>query len=101
MSRGLPAVTPRKLIAALQRAGLAGDRTSGSHYSLRHAGDPTRSVTSRPTTSDGPAWYNAGMVAGGYIDEVIFEPVQDSEFDPAMGLILESLRRRPPTMTIR
>ena len=36
-----------------------------------------------------------------HIDELIYEPVQEPEFDPAVGLILESLRRRPPTMTIR
>jgi len=45
MSGGLPAVTPRKLIAALERAGFVIERTSGSHYLLRHASDPTRSVT--------------------------------------------------------
>jgi len=52
MNRGLPAVTPRKLIAALQRAGFAVDRTSGSHYLLRHAADPTRSVTVAYHASD-------------------------------------------------
>ena len=35
------------------------------------------------------------------IIDLTYEPVQDPEFDPAVGLILESLRRRPPTMTIR
>ncbi len=52
MSRGLPAVTPRKLIAALQRAGFAIDRTSGSHYLMRHAADPARSVTVAYHTAD-------------------------------------------------
>ena len=37
----------------------------------------------------------------GPIDELTYEPVQEPEFDPAVGLIIESLRRRPPTMTIR
>jgi predicted RNA binding protein YcfA (HicA-like mRNA interferase family) len=45
MSGGLPAVTPRKLIAALERAGFVIERTSGSHYLLRHTSDPARSVT--------------------------------------------------------
>lgn len=41
------------------------------------------------------------MVAEDQIDELTYEPVKEPEFDPAVGLILESLRRRPPTMTIR
>jgi hypothetical protein len=41
------------------------------------------------------------MVAEDPIDELTYEPVQESEFDPAVGLTLESLRRRLPTMTIR
>jgi predicted RNA binding protein YcfA (HicA-like mRNA interferase family) len=45
MSGGLPVVTPRKLIAALERAGFVITRTSGSHYLLKHLSDPTRSVT--------------------------------------------------------
>jgi len=45
MTGGLPVVTPRKLIAALERAGFAIARTSGSHYLLKHPSDPTRSVT--------------------------------------------------------
>ena len=35
------------------------------------------------------------------IDELTYEPVQQPEFDPVVGFILESLRRRPPTVTIR
>jgi hypothetical protein len=35
------------------------------------------------------------------LDELTYEPVREPELDPAMGIILESLRRREPTMTIR
>ena len=45
MSGGLPVTTPRKLIAALERAGFVIARTSGSHYLLKHPADPTRRVT--------------------------------------------------------
>jgi predicted RNA binding protein YcfA (HicA-like mRNA interferase family) len=45
MTGGLPVVTPRKLIRALERAGFYIDRTSGSHYLLRHPSDPMRRVT--------------------------------------------------------
>jgi predicted RNA binding protein YcfA (HicA-like mRNA interferase family) len=45
MSGGLPVLTPRKLIAALERAGFFIERTSGSHYLLKHPADPNRSVT--------------------------------------------------------
>ena len=45
MSRGLPVTTPRKLIAALERAGFVIARTSGSHYLLKHPDAPLRSVT--------------------------------------------------------
>lgn len=34
-------------------------------------------------------------------DEVTFEPMPVRALDPATGLILESLRRREPTMIIR
>jgi hypothetical protein len=34
-------------------------------------------------------------------DELTYEPVREPELDRAMGMILESLRRREPTMTIR
>ena len=35
------------------------------------------------------------------IDELTYEPVQEPELDRAVGIILESLRRRQLTMTIR
>jgi hypothetical protein len=35
------------------------------------------------------------------LDELTYEPVREPELDPAIGLILDSLRRREPTMTIR
>jgi hypothetical protein len=34
-------------------------------------------------------------------DKLTYEPIGAPELDPAMGLILESLRRREPTMEIR
>jgi hypothetical protein len=37
----------------------------------------------------------------GRLDELTYEPVREPELDPAVGIILESLRRRQPTMTIR
>ncbi len=36
----------------------------------------------------------------GRLDELTFEPVREPELDPAVGIILESLHRRQPTMTI-
>jgi hypothetical protein len=33
-------------------------------------------------------------------DELTYEAVREPELDPTLGLILESLRRREPTMTI-
>lgn len=35
------------------------------------------------------------------VDELTYEPVEEPEFDQAVGIILESLRRRQPAMTIR
>jgi hypothetical protein len=35
------------------------------------------------------------------LDELTYEPVREAELDRAVGLILESLRRRHPTTTIR
>lgn len=35
------------------------------------------------------------------LDQVTFERTPEPELDPATGLILESLRRREPTRTIR
>jgi len=45
MNERLPSVTSREAIKALQRAGFAVSRTSGSHCRLIHEGKPTRSVT--------------------------------------------------------
>jgi hypothetical protein len=36
----------------------------------------------------------------GRLDELTYEPVREPELDPAVGIILESLRRRQPMMTI-
>jgi predicted RNA binding protein YcfA (HicA-like mRNA interferase family) len=44
MSR-LPQVTPREMLAALQRAGFVIKRSKGSHHYLVHASDPTRRTT--------------------------------------------------------
>jgi predicted RNA binding protein YcfA (HicA-like mRNA interferase family) len=41
MSR-LPQVTPKRLLAALQREGFVIDRVKGSHHFLRHKDDPER-----------------------------------------------------------
>ena len=35
------------------------------------------------------------------IDELTYEPIREPEFDRAVGIILESLHRRRPIMTIR
>ena len=40
MSRRLPAVTSRKVIKALERAGFVLDRTRGSHYHFIHPENP-------------------------------------------------------------
>ena len=45
MSPRLPALRPREVIRALERAGFVVARTSGSHYLLRHPDRPERSVT--------------------------------------------------------
>ncbi len=42
MSRRLPSLTPRQVIATLQRAGFVVTNTTGSHYRLRHGSDPDR-----------------------------------------------------------
>jgi predicted RNA binding protein YcfA (HicA-like mRNA interferase family) len=44
MSR-LPQVTPREMLAALQRAGFVIKRSKGAHHYLVHASDPTRRTT--------------------------------------------------------
>lgn len=41
MSR-LPQITPRKLLAALQREGFIIERVKGSHHFLRHRDNPER-----------------------------------------------------------
>jgi predicted RNA binding protein YcfA (HicA-like mRNA interferase family) len=40
--RTLPALSGRAVVAALERAGFKVIRTKGSHYFLRHPGDPVR-----------------------------------------------------------
>jgi predicted RNA binding protein YcfA (HicA-like mRNA interferase family) len=45
MSERLPSVKAREVIRALERAGFAVSRTSGSHCRLVHRSDPTRKVT--------------------------------------------------------
>ena len=45
MNDKLPVVTAREVIRALERAGFAISRQSGSHCRLVHATDPTRKVT--------------------------------------------------------
>lgn len=44
MTRRLPAVRPRQVIAALQRAGFVLRRVTGSHYRLSRPDEPTRWV---------------------------------------------------------
>jgi predicted RNA binding protein YcfA (HicA-like mRNA interferase family) len=45
MNQRLPALTAREVIRALERAGFAVSRTSGSHCRLIHASDAARKVT--------------------------------------------------------
>jgi predicted RNA binding protein YcfA (HicA-like mRNA interferase family) len=45
MNQRLPALTPRRVVRALERAGFVVSRTSGSHCRLIHPDDPTRKVT--------------------------------------------------------
>jgi predicted RNA binding protein YcfA (HicA-like mRNA interferase family) len=45
MNQRLPALTAREVIRALERAGFAVSRTSGSHCRLIHASNPARKVT--------------------------------------------------------
>ena len=45
MTPRLPALTPRKVIAALKRAGFFVARTSGSHHLLVHPDNPRLAVT--------------------------------------------------------
>jgi len=41
------------------------------------------------------------MAKKAHEDELTYEPIRQPEPDLAAGIILESLRRREPTMTIR
>jgi predicted RNA binding protein YcfA (HicA-like mRNA interferase family) len=45
MSERLPALRARDVVRALERAGFAISRTSGSHCRLIHMSDPARRVT--------------------------------------------------------
>lgn len=45
MNGRLPSLTAREVIRALERAGFAVSRTSGSHCRLVHKTDPVRKVT--------------------------------------------------------
>ena len=45
MSPRLPALRPRDVIRALERAGFFVARTSGSHHFMKHPDHPERSVT--------------------------------------------------------
>ena len=45
MSRRLAAVRPKEVLRALQRAGFLVHHSSGSHYILKHAGQPQLRVT--------------------------------------------------------
>ena len=45
MNQRLPSLTAREVIRALEKAGFAVTRTSGSHARLVHMADPSRQVT--------------------------------------------------------
>ncbi len=45
MTRRLPALAPRKVIRALERAGLVVHHVTGSHYIFRHPQNPKTRVT--------------------------------------------------------
>jgi predicted RNA binding protein YcfA (HicA-like mRNA interferase family) len=45
VSPGLPAVSGRRVIRALERAGLVVERVAGSHHILVDPNDPRRAVT--------------------------------------------------------
>jgi predicted RNA binding protein YcfA (HicA-like mRNA interferase family) len=45
MTQRLPALSAREVIRALERAGFAVSRTSGSHCRLVHTTDPARKIT--------------------------------------------------------
>ncbi|MCA1606844.1 MAG: type II toxin-antitoxin system HicA family toxin [Acidobacteria bacterium] len=44
MTHGLPSLTPRKVIRALERGGFFIHHTTGSHYALRHSHHPSLRV---------------------------------------------------------
>ena len=52
MSRRLPALKPREVIRALERAGFVVRRIRGSHYQLTHRDDPARRATVPYGTAD-------------------------------------------------
>jgi predicted RNA binding protein YcfA (HicA-like mRNA interferase family) len=52
MSERLPALRAKDVISALERAGFAKSRMSGSHCRMIHPGDPTRKVTIPIHTKD-------------------------------------------------
>jgi predicted RNA binding protein YcfA (HicA-like mRNA interferase family) len=54
MNQRLPALKAREVIRALERAGFAVSRTSGSHCRLIHTTDPARKVTVPLHTGDIP-----------------------------------------------
>lgn len=45
MNRRLPALKPKTVIRALERAGFVVSRIAGSHCRLIHSSDPSRKVT--------------------------------------------------------
>ena len=45
MTPGLPAVSGREVVRALQRAGFMVERMAGSHHIMAHPNDPRRVVT--------------------------------------------------------
>lgn len=45
MNRELPALTPKKVISALERANFFVHHTKGSHHALRHREDPNIRIT--------------------------------------------------------
>jgi len=53
--RGLPAVSGRAVIAALERAGFEVIRSKGSHHFLRHRADPARQTVVPVHRGDLPA----------------------------------------------
>jgi len=45
VKQSLPAIEPKRLIRALERAGFSVHRVTGSHYILKHPAKPTLRVT--------------------------------------------------------